>query len=238
MTTIETYVMTNDNHLWLVKPFLELAKIYWPGQHFHIIGFNPPHWAMPDNGDFISIDDQNWPSNKWSNQLLSLLDYIRQQHFILMLEDFWINAPVNVQAIESLYELASKQSNVLRIDLSQDRQYNAPHVTCQVWQGTKIIETYHNSPYQMSLQAGIWNRELLRTAVLPDWSPWDVEIIGTQRQNALSGKGGRVLGTTINPLPYIPVVRKNRPGLISLDRFDENVREQLQVWVRQGKNGV
>lgn len=236
MTTIETYVMTNDKHLWLALPFLRLAQLYWPGQRFHLVGFNPPRWALPDNADFISIDDRNWAAGKWSNQLLALLDHIPQTHFILMLEDYWMNAAVNIGAIHSLYDLARNRPNVLRIDLSQDRQYNAPHVTCEVWQNIKIIETYYDAPYQMSLQAGIWNRDRLRALLVPDWSPWDVEVLGTQLLYGLGRKGGQVLGTTINPLPYVPVVRKTRPGIVNLDRFEPATRDHIRRWIEEAKN--
>ncbi len=231
MIGLNIYVITNDKHLWLVPPFIYLFQKYWPNQKINIVGFNFPGEMrlQSKNVDFISIDDQNWADNKWSDALLNLMDYIPDTHFVLMLEDYWINKPVNISAIHSLCEMAQSYDDILRIDLSNDRQYNADHTDAGERDGIHMIETSPNSPYQISLQAGIWNKHLLTKAIQPGWSPWDVEIQGSILQGRLNGIGGRVLGTTINPLPYVPVVRNKKPNHLSgMDLFSSEDRATIR----------
>jgi len=127
-------------------------------------------------------------------------------HFVLLLEDYWLCRGVNHQAVGTLHELCTQHQDVLRMDLTDDRQYNGE---ARDWERVPyygyndIVWTPASSPYQMSLQAGIWNRRLMLEVLKPDKSAWQVELeTGEKQLNKYT-----VLGTRQRPVRYANVFK-------------------------------
>jgi hypothetical protein len=138
---------------------------------------------------FYSVGDYaDWPAQRWSEQLMKILDEVADEQFILMLEDYWLTRPVDVQAIRMLFDYAKQFENVLKIDLTYDRLYinggsdflygAATYDNCGY---LDLIKSPPGTPYQMSLWAGIWNREQLKRVLVPGETAQEIEIAGTRR---------------------------------------------------------
>ena len=202
---LRVFVITCDKYLWVLKGFVHQFQKHWSTlQPVVVAGYTAPDWDLPDNFSFHSIAPVEYPKDRWSTGLIEFLEEVDDEHFILLLEDYWLCRGVNHQAIGTLHELCTLQPQILRMDLTDDRQYNGevldfehtPFYGCN-----DIVWTPPTSPYQMSLQAAIWNRKLMLEVLRRDESAWQVEIGGTAAN--LRARGDMwVLGTRQRPVRY------------------------------------
>ena len=120
------------------------------------------------------------------------------------MDDFWLIKKVDQKGIESLGEYLDllPAKNVLRIDLTSDRYMSGYAKDVGRWKGFDIIQTPRGIQYQMSLQTGLWNRELLYNFLRDGWTPWDVELQGT---GLLNESSLFVYGTKNHPVKYANV---------------------------------
>jgi hypothetical protein len=72
------------------------------------------------------------------------------------------------------------------------------------WGHYDIVTTPHGSEYQMSKQAGIWNRKNLLSLLVPGKSAWEVEL-HTQPPEEMT-----VLGTRQYPVRYANAILKGK----------------------------
>lgn len=191
---IPVYLLTNNNHLWLIPGFVYLWNKYCDKQ-VTIVGYDKkPHLSL--NFNFISLGNQ-LPASKWSDGLLKMLDIIGHKHFILMLEDFWLFQQTDIAKINKMGNLMN--DDILRIDISGNRQSYKSAVEIK----PGVYETFEGTPYQMSFQAAIWNKDNLKKVLKKGENPWQSEINGSNRVGNL-----RVLGC--KAMWYRPVWRSKK----------------------------
>lgn len=193
---IPTYVLTNNHHLWLLPGFCYLWNKYC-GSQVVVFGFDRST-HLPNNFYFESLGPQ-LPANKWSNGLIKMLDRIGHTHFIMLLEDYWLYQPVDKQRINKAAGLMN--DDILRIDVSGNRA--SYKMAVDIMPG--IVETPMGTPYQMSFQAAIWNKNNLRKVLKNSENPWQSEVEGSKRVGDL-----RVLGTKPAAMHYQPVWRSQQ----------------------------
>lgn len=201
-------VSTNDKYLWCLPAFAYCFNKYWSElQEVVVAGYNYPSFSLPPNFSFYSISSRNYPKDRWVEGMLEFLGVFRwdNPHFVLMLEDYWLCRHVDTVGVDTLAEYARLNPEILRIDLTTDRLYAGGSKDMDYYGHYDIIQA-KNSPYEMSLQAAIWNTEhfvdVLRA--LPDQlhSAWDVELQGTNIVNDPEYKY-QVIGTRQYPVRYI-----------------------------------
>jgi len=207
MSPLRVFVITCDKYAWALKGFIHQFQKYWSElQPVVVAGYTPPAYDLPENFTFHSIAPEEYPADKWSTGLIQFLRSVRDDHFVLLLEDYWLCRGVNHQAIGTLHELCMNHHDVLRMDLSDDRQYNGEALDWEVlpyYGYNDIVWTPASSPYQMSLQAGIWNRRLMLEVLRMDESAWKVELETGEKELSKVV----VLGTRQRPVRYANVFR-------------------------------
>lgn len=170
-------VITSDKYLWAMQPFSYLFNTYWSSLQPVTVGcFSRPSFKLPPNFNIIQIDPVNYPANKWSDGLIKLLKTVHEDHFLFMLEDYWLCRTVDLGGITACHEYVKDKPEVLRIDVTADRLYAGGMFDVEGWGHYDIIETPSTTPYQMSTQAGIWNKHLFLELLVPGKSAWEVEI--------------------------------------------------------------
>lgn len=205
MTALRVFVETSDRYNWALGPFAYLFNVYWSElQPVVVFGYTPPEFGLPHNFTFHSIDRQNYPAEKWSNGFMRFLDAVDDEYFVWMLADYWLCRTVDVRGVSSLADYGSGVGNCLRFDLTGDRLYSGRAFDVGAWGHYDIIETPAGTPYQFSMQAAIWNKRLLRSLMVEDRSPWDVEIY-TEVPETM-----RVLGSKQIPVSYANGVLKGK----------------------------
>jgi hypothetical protein len=189
----------NKRH-WALKPFSILFNKYWGGA-VDVMCYSIPNMQLPSNFNIVSVDPEDFPRDKWVDGLLIYLNAISDNTVIILLEDYWLVRKVDTDGVAKLAGIIDDE--VLRVDLTTDRLYAGGMRDIGYVGHYDIIEA-PGSQYQMSLQAGIWNRKLLIDVLnqLPpkNHSAWDVELDGT---NIVNDKGYRVFGTRQYPVRYV-----------------------------------
>lgn len=215
------YVMTSDGYMNALKAFGWLLNKYWrPNPEVVVVGYRFPDFDLPRNFSFLSLGDQkDYPLNKWSDGLIKLLNQIDDSHFVLMLEDYYISRPVNVQAVHMLYDYMLQFRNVLKMDLYSDRLYAGGMTDYNHCGYLDLVRSDPASQYHMSLMAGLWNRELMLRFLIPGENPWQVELEGTPRV-ARAADEVMVLGTRNMPVRHILAHRRGNPSELLLDGLD------------------
>lgn len=201
-------VAVNDKYLWCLPSFAYLFNKYWNDrQEVVIAGYNFPSFHLPDNFSFYSISTINYPKDKWVDGMMIFLKRFRENNpqIVLMLEDYWICRPVDHHGIEVLQEFADMDPTILRVDLTTDRLYAGGVTDVGYFDHFDIVQA-KGSPYEMSLQAGLWNTDALMDILqkLPEdkHSAWDVELEGTNIVNR-EDCPYKIVGTRQFPLRYI-----------------------------------
>lgn len=198
-------VLTSDKYAWAMLPFSYLFNIHWSElQPVDVYGFARPNFKLPPNFTFHSIDRNNYPANRWSDALIRVLQSFDDLHFVFMLEDYWLCRTVDVRGVDACHQYVRNRPRVLRIDLTDDRLYAGGMFDVEAWGSYDIIETPHGTPYQMSTQAGIWNRQLMLSLLEPGKSAWEVEVQVMPPDNM------RVLGTRQRPIRYANAILKGK----------------------------
>lgn len=217
-------VLTSDKYLHAVKVFAHLFQKYWSAdQPVLVAGFTPPGFSLPPNFEFHSIGAfADYPFNAWSDGVLDLLEQVRDEAFVLMLEDYWLTRPVDRTAVRMLYDYALQFQNVLRIDLTTDRLYrHGPRYPLDEpdygYCGyLDLVYSEPTSQYHVSMMPGVWRRDTLRRVLRRGWNPWQVELDGT-RAVMQDHPSLLVLGTRQAPVKITLGYRGGNPGEVNLE---------------------
>jgi len=243
---MNTYCLTNEKHYWLLPAFTHLYRMFWPWQEVVIAGYGAPEKALGIRWQFQfhSISQENYPVERWTNGLIAFLQQIDDEYLVLMLEDYWLSAPVSPQLADlfAVIESGYFGTHFLRLDLSADRASH-PYTLHQAVTGYEIISTAAHTPYQMSFQAAVWHRANLLKVLQPGETPWEAEGRGRQRLAGIRPSSppllpGRekgeylVLGTLNRPVQYTPVYRSRR-NTLDLQGLPQEQVDYLrrQAWV-------
>lgn len=238
---IQAIVMTSDRPLNPLRGFFHLWQKYYGlnGDVGIVCGFTKPDYPLPDGFRFVSTGKQeDFPPARWSERLLTVLDDIADEIFILMLDDYWLTRTVDTRALRMLYDYMRQFTNVLKIDLSDERLY-ANSGSKYLWgYGTydnvgylDLIKSDSSSEYHMSLWGGMWRRDLLRRFIVRGETAQQIELAGTKRLSAV-GDEILVLGTRQAPLRHINAIQgrswngHDRSGIPALRARD---REEIEA---------
>ena len=223
-------VTTCDKAAWAMRPFAYLFNTYWSSQQtVDVLCEHVPKFKMPKNFKWLPflIDGKSWPKDKWTNGVIHYLNAIPEQFVIILLDDYWLNKTVDLRGINTLVDYMHAHRDILRIDLTTDRLY-AGGVGDYGTYGHYDLVSAPGSPYQMSLQAGIWNKGLLMSVLRMDQDPWQVELDGTTTVNE---RNMTVLGTRQNLVRYTNGM-KNGSDVINTNRIENQHLERIKRWFR------
>jgi hypothetical protein len=212
---IPLYILTNRKHHWLLPGFAYLFNQFWGSkQPVVVVSYGRNDVKLPHNFSYLSLSKRNYPAKQWSNGFIKLAQDCPHDFFMTMLEDFWLNAPTDVRVVETLFDWMCGTQNILRLELWGERKSKKQARHYNSVRGHPLIYTPPGTKYQMSLQANIWNRDLLLDVLEPGETPWQVEIWGSSR---VSAKRHLVLGAKHPPLRYEPIFQK---GSIDQARYN------------------
>jgi|GEM_PF-299859 len=167
-------VVSCDRYRDLWKPFFALFRRYWPDCPFPVyLGSN---FASYPSERITSL--QVGEDRSWSRNLRFFLENIPSQYVLLLLEDFFLNRPVSTAAfLERLSAFDRLGGSMLRVYPKR-----GPN---QKLSGSRSIGAIHRlTPYRVSAQAAIWNRQELLALLRDDESAWEFEHDATARSQA------------------------------------------------------
>lgn len=236
---IDVVVSASDKYLWALRPFAYLFNYYWsPTQTVLILGYQHPDFDLPRNFGFVSLADEQYPKEKWGDALLDFLKATKVSNkFVLLLEDYWLCRRVDVNAVDVLVDLMHRQPNILRIDLTADRLYAAGLKDVGCIDRYDLI-TAPGSQYQLSLQAGIWDKNLLTEVIrkLPEGhrSAWEVETVGTGYVNEQAERM-EVVGTRQCPMRYCNALNNAAQDVVNVAWLNDEHLSVIRPWLPADK---
>ncbi len=117
-----------------------------------------------------------------------------------------------------LYDYMGQFRYVIKADLCADRLYAGGMKDYGHCGYLDLIISMPGSPYHMSLWPGLWRKEHLLRTLIPNETPWDIELQGTTRlafdQNVI------VIGTRNYPVRITSALRGGEYSKLLLDELD------------------
>jgi hypothetical protein len=198
--SIAILVPSCDKYSDLWDPFLRLLFKYWPElktQHkdmnIYLVS-NVEHIHHPRVSNILIPKDRNW-----SDSMLYALQQIDEPYVLVMLEDYFLNHPVNDQHIwDAFAEMLRQDAAYLQIAFhidDPDLSVTYPH---------NIVRKQQNAKYRTSLQAAIWDKKVLEDLLLSGESPWKFEKAGSVRSEAITRPFLAILSPP--PIEYLNAV--------------------------------
>ena len=132
--------------------------------------FVPKTWNYINRGEDISF----------SKSLISYLDSIDEEYFILMLDDFMILEEVDTDKIKKAYKFIKSNNGVYL------RLVPNPKGELKINEDFSRIDVKSYVPYVTSLQMAIWKKDFLMQLLSYDFSPWEFEIKAGKTKESLS----------------------------------------------------
>ena len=181
---LTVYIPTCDANVFVLKYFQYFLNKYWGNQvRVKILGFTPPRFKLNDNFEFISLDsEQKRGAKGWSNYLIDYFKSIKDEFFVLGIDDFMIVREVNLRSLEACCSLIHQDDHVGRVDLQpslvkgREPRFLSPYKPVN---GVEFIKLSQLGPYQNAGAFSIWRREWFLKNIKHNWSPWDWEIKGS-----------------------------------------------------------
>lgn len=238
--------MSSDKQYHCLRGYLHLFNRYWglAVTDTIICGFSNPmvgEFAVPlPECSFYSIGNfADYPSQKWSDALINVLDNVAEDIFILMLDDYWLTRQADIRAVKMIYDYMHQFKNVIKFDLADERlyvdsgsKYLWGHNTYDTLGYLDLIKSDHASAYHMSLWGGMWRRDLLKELLVPGETAQQIEMNGTYRLGQ-RGNDLLVLGTRQCPVRHANVIQRgewNQDATTGLPALKQSDLSELKKW--------
>lgn len=178
---------------------------------------------LPPDIQFVSMGAfARYPKDKWTDSFVFILDDLERrgiEAFMFLLEDYWPIRPIDVRAIDLLYNYMLQVGDVLKIDLARDRLYAYPERhffdfhTAFTLGYLDIIEALPSDKYYVSLWGGLFSVQQLKPLVRKGLSAQNFEMRETLRVNKAAEDGNfvpRHLGTRQAPYLHDNIVHAGK----------------------------
>jgi hypothetical protein len=221
MPEYRVFITTCDSYLPALKCMAWMMDKYWnPQPDVAVLGFKFPDFELPPNWSFCSVGEQeDYPFDKWSDALIAFLNEVPDDVFLLMLEDMWPIRKVDTEALDILYRYMLQFEYVAKVDLCGDRLYAMGMIPYGNVGRLDLIKSMPGSPYHLSLMPGFWRKKHLLSALIPNESPHQVEMIGTPRLS--HNQDVIVLGTRQWPLRVCLALRGGDSQKLLVDEISQ-----------------
>ncbi len=156
------------------QPFIKLMDRFWPN--------HPPVAMITDIADVSTCEGYGdiftYGPDSWCEGLSKFTIHLDDEATLIFLDDFWINAPVNVDLIDrGLEQMEKTVAGCVRLYPcpGPDEEYGDPHFG--------IVS--HGARYRVSTQAALWRPSYLRQIAEQYKTPWEFELDGSAFSDSL-----------------------------------------------------
>ena len=179
------FVNTSDNFEDCWEPFFKLFKLYWPDCPYPIV-LNTETKEYKCEGLNITCSKVSVGESKrlgWSECLIRALDRIATPYILYLQEDYFLESSVKVDLLIALLN-EMRSLNLAAIRLSGTDGLGPFHGL----NSSLVVEVAKGAKWRLSLQAGLWDRGVLRSLVRKHETPWQLESYGSFRTRFLKQK--------------------------------------------------
>lgn len=160
--------------LW--EPFFTLFFRYWPDCPF-------PIYLISNNLIYPDSRVKTLPvgnNMSWAKDVFRALSVIPADFILYLQDDYFLQSKVETPVIEKLLEVIASQS------IATIRLVGSPEPDIQFGNPFGLGGISKEAEYRVSLQAGLWRREIFRGLLKEDENPWEMEKNGSKRSQYLS----------------------------------------------------
>jgi hypothetical protein len=197
MARLPVLVVSCDRYSDLWRPFFELFWRQWPNCPGPVyLGTNFESYDDPRVATLRVGTDVNWAAG-----VTSMLDRIGGEYVIVMLEDFLLMQTVDNARIERLADVAvSEQVGCLRL-------YSIFPPETGMTRYPELGSFAPGEKWRITAQAAIWRVDTLRRLLVPGFTAWDFELVGSQMSDYMPD---RIWGVLQPALVYDQAVEKGK----------------------------
>lgn len=200
-TDAAVLIVSCDKYADVWPPMLELLRRHWPDCPYPIyLGANHQTVTDPRVRSILIGDDPGWAAG-----VREMLRRVDSEYIILLLEDFFLTAPVDTVRIQELAALARDRGVGSLLLRAHEPPFRMPGAPVKDAPGLTRIAARH--PYRVTTQAAIWRKEVLERLLLPGFSAWDFELIGSWYSRKFDEEFWEVSDA---PISYEHVIEKGR----------------------------
>jgi len=189
--SIAVVISSCDRYSDLWKPFFQLFFRYWPDCPFPIyLVANHSRYDDPRVTTITVGDDHDW-----SSSFRRAISSIPSRYLIVLLEDYFLFAPVNTDKIvEYAQYMTARSAAFLQL-------YSILLRAAPTADHPDIGPRDKGSLYRISLQPAIWDKQALNTLLQDGESAWEFETKGTVRSNSLDAAFFSLKPGVKSPIP-------------------------------------
>lgn len=176
MIDVAVVVAGHDKYMSAWPAMIHGLRKYWPGCLWPIywitnrLGAPPGCKTVRVGGDF--------DPKKWSDRMKRGLKQVPAETILWMLDDHWITAPPDIDALMDFAKLVDKgYIDRLRLYPGLDHDFGKPY---HRFDG-RLINMDKKSPYRCSCKPSFWNHKVFLSLLRDGESPWDFERDGKKR---------------------------------------------------------
>ena len=200
---VSAVVVSYDGCADIWPGFFKLLSKFWPDLPYPLFLISN-HLTFSDKrvtslcvGDDLS----------WSETLARGLERISSRYVLLILDDFFLSAPVDTALVQRVHQAAVARGAVY-MRLVPNPAADAPYPDMPA-----IGAINKGAPYRTSLQIAFWLRSTLIDLLRREESAWDFEIKGSRRSDAIN----EVFLSVCDGFPIVPYRNVLRRGKVLPD---------------------
>lgn len=173
---------TCDKYECLWEGFFILLEKYWHGEIGKII-LNTETKNFSYNGLNISRPRKSGKNVSWSQRILNSLEEVDTPYVLMMLDDFYIKSPVDLNELGRCVERMDADKNIKTITFAWQPGPN------KTYKADKKYECRGRwARYRINAQIALWRVDYLRSILRTYENPWQFEISGSFRSSLKRGK--------------------------------------------------
>lgn len=153
--------------LW--SPFFSLFKKYCPIDAQIIL--NTESKDVSVDGLDIKCVHPSRPDDPYGKRMRHALKQVKTRYVLLLLDDFYLRSPVDLQRLDSIMEWMDKDPNIACFNSEPTSVYTDLEV--ERYPGFRRVPL--GTPYTLNMQAAIWRTSLLGKYWRSNITPWEWE---------------------------------------------------------------
>lgn len=181
VTDLTILVNSTDSFEDCWAPFFQLFRTYWAECPYPIV-LNTETKDFTFSGLNVrsartQATGRNGGKPTWSTCLMECLSQIRSPYILYVQEDYFVNAHVDADTVARFTAIMADEgyAHIRLMEVEQPGFYRPSLKYNELW------EIAQNAPYRISLQAGLWAVDRLRSYLRPKESAWQFERWGSIR---------------------------------------------------------
>lgn len=214
--------------LW--DPFFQLFCSNWPKCPYPIV-LNTESEEYAYRNLQICVCHAESPSEPWGKRLYDCVKKIQTPYIILLLDDFFLEAPVDEEKVNHCIEWMEQDRNIATFSF-------VPTLWEDIDDGRYpgFLRRPFRCNYKVNCQAAVWRKEYLLKLIRNHETPWEFEVFGSSRARRYRNwafYAADKTGTNVFQYPFGGVLHGGKWTPMALESLQ---KQRVEVDVR--KHGV